>query len=89
MPKLFYLRTTVTVACCAASLLHAQTKDGEWRSYGGDVGNTRYSPLKQIDASNFNKLQVAWRFSGASFGATAGVQPGGDAFDGEGRGVSR
>jgi quinoprotein glucose dehydrogenase len=37
-------------------------KNGEWRSYGGDLGNTRYSPLDQIDATNFNKLEVAWRF---------------------------
>ncbi len=36
--------------------------NGEWRSYGGDLGHTRYSPLDQIDASNFSKLEVAWRF---------------------------
>ena len=55
---------------CASGLLTAQTgaKDGEWRSYGGDLGNTRYAPLNQINASNFDKLQVAWRFSGANFG---------------------
>lgn len=35
---------------------------GEWRTYGGDLGSTRYSPLDQIDASNFEKLEVAWRF---------------------------
>src|SRR5579872_7153404 len=48
----------------------AQTgaKNGEWRTYGGDLGNTRYSPLDQINASNFNKLQVAWRFSTANLG---------------------
>ncbi len=42
----------------------AQTgaKNGEWRTYGGDLGSTRYSPLDQINASNFNKLEVAWRF---------------------------
>jgi quinoprotein glucose dehydrogenase len=42
----------------------AQTgaKNGEWRTYGGDLGSTRYSPLDQINRSNFNKLEVAWRF---------------------------
>ncbi len=42
----------------------AQTgaKNGEWNTYGGDLGNTRYAPLNQINASNFNKLQIAWRF---------------------------
>jgi glucose dehydrogenase len=29
---------------------------------GGDLGGTRYAPLEQIDATNFGKLQVAWRF---------------------------
>ena len=36
--------------------------NGEWRAYGGDTGHTRYSPLDQIDAGNFSKLIVAWRF---------------------------
>ena len=31
-------------------------------TYAGDLGATRYSPLDQINASNFNKLEVAWRF---------------------------
>src|SRR5262245_44838451 len=41
---------------------------GEWRTYGGDLASTRYSPLDQIDASNFSKLQVAWRIKTDSFG---------------------
>src|SRR5690348_2051811 len=57
---------------CAAALLSAQSgaKNGEWRTYGGDLGNTRYSPLDQINASNFDKLQIAWRFNTASLGPT-------------------
>ena len=44
--------------------VHGQSgaKNGEWRWYGGDAGHTRYSPLNQIDATNFSKLTVAWRF---------------------------
>ncbi|HLH44637.1 MAG TPA: PQQ-binding-like beta-propeller repeat protein [Bryobacteraceae bacterium] len=42
--------------------------DGNWTSYGGDAGNTRYSPLSQIDAGNFSKLEVAWTFSTANLG---------------------
>jgi quinoprotein glucose dehydrogenase len=42
--------------------------NGEWRSYGGDLGHTRYSPLDQIDASNFSTLEVAWRFKTDSLG---------------------
>ena len=43
-------------------------KSGEWRSYGGDLGSTRYAPLDQINASNFNNLEVAWRFKPDSLG---------------------
>ncbi|PYS38446.1 MAG: quinoprotein glucose dehydrogenase [Acidobacteria bacterium] len=43
-------------------------KNGEWRSYGADVGNTHYSPLDQINASNFNKLTVAWAFKTDNLG---------------------
>jgi len=48
----------------------AQTgaKNGEWRTYGGDLGSTRYAPLDRIDAGNFNKLEVAWRFKTTSLG---------------------
>lgn len=53
-----------------AAPLSAQygAKNGEWRTYGGDLGNTRYTALDQINASNFNKLQIAWRFNTANFG---------------------
>lgn len=36
--------------------------DGEWRSWGGDTGTTRYAPLDQINAENFKTLEIAWRF---------------------------
>lgn len=41
---------------------------GEWRSWGGDLANTRYSPLAQIDGSNFNALDIAWRFKTDNLG---------------------
>ena len=34
----------------------------DWRSYAGDLKNHHYSPLDQINATNFNDLEVAWRF---------------------------
>ena len=37
-------------------------RSGEWPGYGGDTGHTRYSPLDQIDGSNFSELEIAWRF---------------------------
>jgi quinoprotein glucose dehydrogenase len=41
---------------------------GEWRTYGSDLASTRYSPLDQIDASNFEDLEVAWRFKTDNLG---------------------
>ena len=35
---------------------------GEWPTYGGDLGHTRYAPLDQITADNFADLEIAWRF---------------------------
>ena len=34
----------------------------EWTSYSGDVGGTRYSPLKQIDRQNVKNLRRAWTY---------------------------
>ena len=60
------------IAVAATVVLSAQpaaaqygAADGEWRSYGGDNGGTKYSALDQIDASNFDDLRVAWRWQSA------------------------
>ena len=54
----------------AAAPAGAQTAAGEreWPTYGGDLANTRYAPLDQIDAANFERLEVAWRFSTDNLG---------------------
>src|SRR5688500_3192927 len=46
----------------------ASTKNGDWPSYTGDTRGTRYSPLDQINAENFNDLEVAWRFKTDNLG---------------------
>ena len=46
----------------------AGTPEGEWRYVGGDASHTRYSPLDQIDAGNFEDLEVAWVWRGDNFG---------------------
>jgi len=48
--------------------LHAGTANGEWHYWGGDEASTRYSPLAQIDRSNFKDLEIAWRWKGDNFG---------------------
>jgi len=54
---------TVPGLVLLASVAFAQqgAADGEWRSFAGDLGSTKYSPLDQIDAGNIRSLQIAWR----------------------------
>jgi glucose dehydrogenase len=44
------------------------TKNGEWPMYTADLRGSKYSPLDQINASNFNQLEVAWRFKTDNLG---------------------
>ncbi len=56
---------------CIAPTANAQlpgTENGEWRYWGGDSGSNRYPPLDQIDAENFEDLDVAWVWRGDNFG---------------------
>lgn len=41
---------------------------GEWRYQSGDAWGTRYSPLNQVDASNFEDLEIQWVWRGDNFG---------------------
>ena len=55
------------------SSAHAQrqgTENGEWRYIGGDVWHTRYSPLEQVTADNFEDLEIAWVWRGDNYGST-------------------
>ncbi len=45
------------------------TAKGDWPANLADLAGSRYSPQAQIDASNFNKLEVAWRFKTDMLGA--------------------
>src|ERR1700674_3800562 len=64
------LSAPVVCLLCVAVPAHAQSgaKNGEWQTYGGDLASTRYSPLDQINADNYIKLAVAWRFKTDSLG---------------------
>jgi quinoprotein glucose dehydrogenase len=54
---------TVTVVLLASIAAFAQrgATNGEWRTYGGDLGSTKYSPLDQINKANVTRLRIAWR----------------------------
>jgi quinoprotein glucose dehydrogenase len=73
---MFRITPLITAIALIAVSASAQTrlsinkkdKDSEWPSYAADLAGTRYRPLDQINASNFNKLEVAWRFKTDSIG---------------------
>jgi len=44
------------------------TRNGEWPMYTADLRGSKYSPLDQINAGNFNTLEVAWRFKTDNLG---------------------
>ena len=44
------------------------TRNGEWPAYTADIRGSRYSPLDQINAANFKKLEIAWRFKTDNLG---------------------
>ena len=47
---------------------------GEWRYQSADAWGTRYSPVNQIDASNFEDLEVAWTFQSDNYGPAQDYQ---------------
>src|SRR5262245_4543412 len=51
----------LTVSLGAQQGTVPSTASGEWPTYGGDLANSKYSPLDQINASNFGSLKIAWR----------------------------
>ena len=48
------------------------TQNGQWHFIGGDSAHTRYSPADEINADNFEDLEEAWVWDGASFNAASG-----------------
>ena len=64
VPLAFCVALSVTLPLSGQS----GARNGEWRTYAADLGSTRYSPLDQINADNFNSLELAWRFETDSFG---------------------
>src|SRR6186997_1493987 len=59
---------TPHVAGQAGTTGFPSTKNGEWTHYTADARGSKYSPLDQINASNFGKLEVAWRFKTDNLG---------------------
>jgi quinoprotein glucose dehydrogenase len=65
---LFGITTGMSGQDRAGSSRPPSAAGGDWRHYTADLRGTKYSPLDQIDAANFGKLEVAWRFKTDSLG---------------------
>src|SRR5262249_31116810 len=59
----FGVALALTLAMRGGVPMHAQdeTRNGEWRSSGGDSSYKRYSPLAQITRDNVKNLKIVWR----------------------------
>ena len=71
--KRIFLVAALGLVCITAPLWgqsrgSSGAKTGEWPSYAADLASTRYRPFDQIDASNFNKLELAWSFKTDNLG---------------------
>jgi quinoprotein glucose dehydrogenase len=53
----------VLVAICTFEPASITAQTVEWQSYGSDLEGSKYSPLDQIDATNFDDLEIVWRQS--------------------------
>ena len=58
-----------------AVLKNAGKTGAEWLSYGLTPGETRYSPLKQIDATNVSRLGLAWSYDVGDGGGNQEATP--------------
>ncbi|HSR06554.1 MAG TPA: PQQ-binding-like beta-propeller repeat protein [Bryobacteraceae bacterium] len=68
MKKRFFVYTVLILAAGTVWAQLPSTKNGEWPYYTADLKGSKYSPLDQINAANFNKLEVAWRFKTDNLG---------------------
>ncbi len=73
--KLNFKRSAMALVIMATGLMsmgskadEPGTEDGEWHHYTGDVKGSRYSSLDQINADNFEDLELAWSFSTKNLG---------------------
>ena len=56
------------VVAQSGSAQMATGRNVEWTGYAANPSGSRFAPLDQINASNFNDLQVAWTFSTDNLG---------------------
>ncbi len=70
-----FKKSVLTLAALTTGLMSSSvladepgTTNGEWHHYTGDMKGSRYSPLDQINADNFEDLEMVWSFSTENLG---------------------
>jgi quinohemoprotein ethanol dehydrogenase len=58
-----------------AALRNAAKTGDDWLTYGRDTGETRYSPLNQINATNVNRLGLLWSYDLGTGGGNQEATP--------------
>ena len=69
-----------TLSVFPASAQQGSPRNGEWPTYGGDLGGTKYSPLAQITSENFDELELVWRWRSADSHLSVTMPDGGEWF---------
>jgi quinoprotein glucose dehydrogenase len=69
-PTLVYSLTILAVLFGAALTISisAQSREGDWSSYGRDLAAQRFSPLSQITPENVHRLEPVWTFNTGATG---------------------
>jgi len=66
----------VTLKTCGPDGPSTPWASFDWPSYGGDLGSTKYSTLRQIDATNVDRLDEAWTWESLDHrSGTSGANP--------------
>ena len=84
----YVFRTALLLVCLGISLAQVRriddpvlrnaaksATDGDWLTYGLTPGETRFSPLKQIDASNVKRLGLVWSYEAGDGGGDQEATP--------------
>lgn len=61
MHKLWLGITFFALTACQS--MQTSQNNADWGSYGNDLSNQRYSPLRQINVNNVHQLKKAWQFN--------------------------
>ncbi len=71
MKKILLALITIAIGFSSSAVRADEpgTANGEWHHYTGDIKGSRYSSLDQINADNFEDLEMVWSFSTKNLGS--------------------